>query len=274
MHGWHCQREGSINGHYCYFQHRASNGNRSNVMIFNGSNSYVYFSSGHANSSDRRIKKDITDVPDDLSLDLLRNIPVRYYNYIDDSLNKETPHQTIGFIAQEVNEVFPIAVSDSERRVIPSERRILNNFSWEELEYDTSSNTIYYKLYTDISCSKGDVYEFNMYDKFEDNHEKSLAICDGSGVFIYDKNNEYAFSGKYNIINVEGKEVNDFHYLFKDKLFALNFSATQEIDKIQQEEKTKLAAAEAEIVTLKNKVTSLETTVADLISRITALESQ
>ena len=42
-------------------------------------------------------------------------------------------------------------------------------------------------------------------------------------------------------------------------------------DEIQ---KTKLSAAEAEIVTLKNKVTSLETTVADLISRITALESQ
>ena len=69
-------------------------------------------------------------------------------------------------------------------------------------------------------------------------------------------------------------KVDDLHLLDKAKLFALNFSATQEIDRIQQEEKTKLAAAEAEIVTLKNKVTSLETTVADLISRITALESQ
>ena len=33
-------------------------------------------------------------------------------------------------------------------------------------------------------------------------------------------------------------------------LFSLNFSATQEIDRIQQEEKTKLAAAEAKIVEL------------------------
>ncbi len=258
MHGWHCQRVGSYNGHYLHFQHRAPSGNREQYMYVNGSSGYVYFDKGHGTSSDRRIKKDIIDVPDDLSLYLLRNIPVRYYNYIDDSLNKETPHQTIGFIAQEVNEVFPIAVSDSEIKVIPSERRILNNFSWEELENDASSNTIHYKLYTDISCSKGDVYEFNMYDKFEDNHEKVLAVCDGSGVFIYDKNNKYAFSEKYNIINVEGKEVNDFHFLCKDKLFALNFSATQEIDKIQQAEKIKLENTIEENIRLKNKIANLE----------------
>jgi predicted nucleic acid-binding Zn-ribbon protein len=53
-----------------------------------------------------------------------------------------------------------------------------------------------------------------------------------------------------------------------------HIKATKEIDEIQQEEKTKLAAAETEITTLKDKVTSLETTIADLISRITALESQ
>ena len=68
--------------------------------------------------------------------------------------------------------------------------------------------------------------------------------------------------------------------LDKQKLFALNFSATQEIDKIQQEEKskleaaeTKLAAAETEITTLKDKVTSLETTITDLVARLTALET-
>ena len=58
-----------------------------------------------------------------------------------------------------------------------------------------------------------------------------------------------------------------------NSIFTMHIAATQEIDKIQQAEKTKLAAAEAEIVTLKNKATSLETTVADLISRITALEN-
>ena len=45
------------------------------------------------------------------------------------------------------------------------------------------------------------------------------------------------------------------------------------IDKIQQEEKAKLAAAETEITTLKDKVTSLETTITDLVARLTALET-
>ena len=74
------------------------------------------------------------------------------------------------------------------------------------------------------------------------------------------------------------KEVEDFHYLEKQKL-TLNFSATQEIDKIQQAEKTKLATAEtklataeAEITTLKNKVTSLENTLVSVMTRLNELE--
>ena len=61
------------------------------------------------------------------------------------------------------------------------------------------------------------------------------------------------------------------HKLFlqidKQKIFALNFSATQEIDKIQQVEKTKLTAAETEINSLKNSN-------AVLLNKIATLESQ
>ena len=58
----------------------------------------------------------------------------------------------------------------------------------------------------------------------------------------------------------------DFLTINKPELFALNFSATQEIDRIQQEEKTKLAAAEA-------KIASLETQLAQVLSRLDALEN-
>ena len=87
-------------------------------------------------------------------------------------------------------------------------------------------------------------------------------------------------------IFVHGIYVHDFHTVDKHKIFALNFSATQEIDKIQQAEKTKLdeqstkleaaetkleeqttklEAAEAEIATLK-------TTLTDVLARLAALE--
>ena len=76
----------------------------------------------------------------------------------------------------------------------------------------------------------------------------------------------FVFDQSWNNVFLYGKEVNDFHTLDKNKLFALNFSATQEIDRIQQAEKTKLAAAEA-------KITALETENAALKARIEAIEA-
>ena len=56
-----------------------------------------------------------------------------------------------------------------------------------------------------------------------------------------------------------GKEVDDFHTLDKQKIFALHHSAIQELDRENQE--------------LKSKNNSLENTVQSLIARITALEN-
>ena len=52
-------------------------------------------------------------------------------------------------------------------------------------------------------------------------------------------------------------------------MFALNFSATQEIDKIQQTEKTKLAAAEAKIADLETENQTLKERLEDLEKRLT-----
>jgi hypothetical protein len=51
--------------------------------------------------------------------------------------------------------------------------------------------------------------------------------------------------------------VNDFHTLDKAKLFSINFSATQEIDRIQQAEK-KIAELENTIQTILTRLSSLE----------------
>ena len=53
-------------------------------------------------NSDRRIKKNIVDIQDDKALNMLRNIPVRYYNYKDP---KKPPEKVLGFIAQEVDKI-------------------------------------------------------------------------------------------------------------------------------------------------------------------------
>ena len=60
---------------------------------------------------------------------------------------------------------------------------------------------------------------------------------------------------------------------YKQKLFTVNFSATQEIDKIQQEEKTKLAAAEERITALETENASLKAQLNSIEARLAALEA-
>ena len=68
----------------------------------------------------------------------------------------------------------------------------------------------------------------------------------------------FLFKKKYNEVFLYGKEVDDFHTLKKEKLFALNFSASQELDRIQQEHKTKIAALEAENTQLKADIAAIK----------------
>ena len=72
----------------------------------------------------------------------------------------------------------------------------------------------------------------------------------------YDEENEEFIAG--NNIYVEGCQIPDFHLLKKESIFILATAALQEVDRQLQAEKTKVA--------------TLETTVADLVARITALE--
>ena len=84
---------------------------------------------------------------------------------------------------------------------------------------------------------------------------------------VGDENNCFTFEKKWENVFCYGKEVDDYHTLDKQKLFGLNFSASQEIDRIQQEEKTKLVAAEA-------KISALETENVTLKARLDAIEAR
>ena len=227
-------------GHINYNDITSSNATNDHITI-KASNSiwagqYVFA------SSDERIKKNIVDVPDNLALEMVRNIPVRYYEYkntLERGFNK-----TIGFIAQDVKEVLPMAVS-LQKNIIPNEMRNLTDISWN----DTT-------LYTDLSDCSGVKYRF--YVSNDENETRKEVIGNSD--------NSFTFDISYNKVFCYGKEVDDFHTLDKNKLFALNFSATQELDRQQQADKDRISDLEA-------KNTALENTVQTLISRITALEN-
>ena len=72
----------------------------------------------------------IEDVPDNISLEMLRNIPCRYYQYKDPT-RQNGNKKTIGFIAQQVKEHLSIAVS-IKKSIIPNEMRVLEA-TWDGL---------------------------------------------------------------------------------------------------------------------------------------------
>ena len=226
---------------------------------------YYAWARGYTTSSDERIKKNIRDLSDNESLMKLRDISCVHYEYRDAHAMGDRP--TIGFIAQQVASVYPQAVS-TVPDFIPNEYRNLTDISWNEVTLtDNSGNTKtrYYLTSESMGDVSGCKYKFMCRDSSENVAEIDLRL-------IGDENNRFMFKYKYPEIFLYGKEVNDFHILDKPKLYALNFSATQEIDRIQQAEKTKLEAAEAKIANLESEVATLKTQMADVLARLAALE--
>ena len=155
----------------------------------------------------------------------------------------------------------------------------------EKLYDDTGNDITKYKYkltINDLSDNSGNqLYRFYVTNDLSDNEvEKEIRSL------IYDPKS-FIFEEKWNHIFLYGKEVDDFHVLNKEKLLAVNFSATQEIDRIQQQEKTKLEEAKSliddlllendeineKLNTANTKITNLETQLTSLLERVSALES-
>jgi hypothetical protein len=202
-------------------------------------------------SSDRRIKENIVDVSDNKALIMLRDISCCWYNY-KDRVEKGN-ERALGFIAQQVKEHLPEAVS-MQKNIIPDKMKKIHT-SWNDTKM--SSN--------DLQDVSGIKYRFYVSNDIS-NNEKMIEL-------VGDENDCFTFEEKWENVFCYGKEVDDFHTLDKQKLFALNFSATQEIDKIQQEEKAKLEAAEAKIATTETKLAAAEAEIAALKAKNETLES-
>ena len=198
-------------------------------------------------TSDERIKTNIIDVPDNLALEQVRNIPCRYYNYID--TRTRGSKKKIGFIAQEVRNILPTAIN-IVKDIIPNEMRKLENISWEEI-IDGSNKT--YKLTNNLQDVSGVKYRFYV------SNDPSGNITDEiSKEVIGNADNTFTFEEKWNNVFCYGKEVDDFHTIDKQSLFALNFSATQELDRQQQADKAEIAELKTEVATLKAELAAIK----------------
>jgi hypothetical protein len=230
-------------------------------------------------TSDKRIKENIINVSDNIALQKLRDISCVHYEY-KDKFNKGSA-TTIGFIAQQVKEHIPMAVS-IQQDTIPNEMRVIETPQWTEIN-DGSDNKFKLTI-SDLEDVSGNTkYRFYVSNDLSGNDE-----CEKEIHSLEDEPNSFIFDQSWNNVFLYGKEVDDLHTLDKQKLFALNFSATQEIDRIQQrqigdislnqieinEAKQKINLLETENTTLKDRVVNLETQNSTLLTRLEALEKK
>ena len=143
--------------------------------------------------------------------------------------------------------------------IIPNENRALNNIEWREYEDK-------YKLLTNIQDASGVKYRFYVTNDLSDNEIMKEIIGNADNTFTFEEKWEYVFC--------YGKEVDDFHVLDKQKLFALNFSATQELDRQQQADKAEIAELKIKNTELENKVKELEMKVNTVYNKNALLEAE
>ena len=206
-------------------------------------------------TSDERIKKEITNANSNDCLTTLRNIPIREYGYIDTKLRGSG--KTIGFIAQEVDKEFSMAVT-KKHGCIPNEYRRLDNITWTEIK-DNSDNILNYKLTINDLNETLDFQKYRFYVTDETNlkdlssNEQMKEI-----ISLKDEPKSFLFDKKWTNVFLWGKYVANFHTIDKHKLFTLNFSATQELDR--------------KVIALENENTELKTEVATLKSELAAIK--
>jgi hypothetical protein len=241
---------------------------------------------GIVNNSDTRIKNNIIDIDDNNALSILRKIQPKTYEYIDKVKNgSET---VIGFIAQEIKEIIPKAVS-IQKEYIPSfytrcqvsstdaSNIVLVtspiDLSWNPL-HDQSGNAFVDADGNACSDSSGNkVFNVKLYD--QSNNEitckttnvldKRSYLMDVTGSKMVDASGNLLLEsdGGYFLY---GQEVDDFHTLDKAAIFTVVTAAVQDIDRKQVLDEAKIAALESQVASQDARIAALEQAIAALLA--------
>ena len=128
----------------------------------------------------------------------------------------------------------------------------IENLQWTTLTNSSGNNTFKLTI-SDLNDNSGNT----LYRFYVSNDPSANDECKKEIYSLSDDPKSFIFKEKWNNVFLYGKEVNDFHILDKQKLFALNFSATQEIDKIQQKHKVEIAELNNKVISLQNQLESV-----------------
>jgi len=219
----------------------AYNGNYLNVVAkFNGP---LWTTDYLAVGSDIRIKEDIQDINDDSALQSILSIQPKTYKYIDKVSKGDI--KVYGFIAQQIRDVFPNAVS-IQGDFIPNIYSVADYNSCV-ITLPSQPTKVVIKVDDKIKC----------YDK--DNKELLVEVIEVIDTLTFKiKDIEYSDSE----IFVYGTFVDDFHTLDKTYIFTLNVCATQELHR-------RIEAQSLLIKSQDDRIKELETKMERLLSGTT-----
>jgi hypothetical protein len=196
-----------------------ANAARNSVKV----NNDIWAQTGVVYSSDARIKKDIVDIDDGDALAKIMSIQPKIYDYVDSQRHKNRT-DVYGFIAQQIGEVIPNAIS-LQTEAIPN----IYGFG-----------SIYHKVLMindEIPGIDALLKEGAKVALLFENSKYILTIEDIYSPSVYAVDNPYNLSGT---AFVYGTVVDDFYTLDKNYIYALNVCATQDLHRRQMAMQSKL----------------------------------
>jgi uncharacterized protein YjbI with pentapeptide repeats len=212
--------------------------------------------------SDSRIKKDIIDVDDNEALEKLRLIKPKKYKY-KDTITR-TSDEVYGFIAQEVKIVLPNGVT-YQREYIPNfyclGDIILIDSETNRYSIITLNNLIFENL-----NDENESYKVKFYGENNITYE-GIVISFENNTLVVDLDKEYILPTDDNLNNkifIYGQQIDNFNVLKKDAIWTIATAALQEVDRQQQADKLR-------ITQLENKISSLESLIDNIITKIGGL---
>ena len=230
-----------------YFRHSigltySATNTETNVSIFADgdivSKDYIVSHNGNMSASDRRIKENIEDISDTEALDTLRLLKPKTYTY-KDTIGRGS-EKVIGFIAQEVKEVLPLA-TDKRYDAIPNIYELANVSESNVITF-TNFNTSNLTANTLIDAkteTSGDM-RLTIEEIIDEHSLKVKEDIEGEQIFVM------------------GEYVDDFTFLKKDYIWTIATSALQEVDRQQQADKARISTLESLVQTLMEEVAVLK----------------
>ena len=206
---------------------------------FNGS---IWATSWVGASSDTRIKHNIHDINDNESLDIILAIQPKKYEYIDKI--EKGDKKVYGFLAQQIKEVLPEAVS-IQKSYIPN-IMLLADYNDKIITLPSQPDYII-KVNDKIKCNdkNNNMIEYEVLEIID---ELTFKVkCDPMKEVIYTDTKIFVY----------GVEIDDFHTLSKEYIFTLNVCATQELHRIIQSQQVIIQSQEDRIKDLEIKMTQI-----------------